>query len=281
MKKILLIAAATVFVASTGNAQPLPKEGPELFAGYPLCMDFYKEKMLANLELLGATVADNAEAELALSELALAKKKPPRQPLLGDAPEHPTTHPRKKSKLDPCFVGETPVVRLVFDGKHFSEETTIYEIDSGDYVLASLASHTTSEHFQKACWAEVMAVSAGLVYRDEKIHLITYYSESKSITVQSTPSHRFLVQEEDGSWSWMPAETLARMSSLRTCKGENCSVYSNEIIFGGEEPSNAVEEFFDWLGWYSTWTYVYNLKTDISTYYVGPQDAQVLVHNTY
>lgn len=245
-----------------------------LVAGYPYCKDVMNRRGEENEKIIKRRLED---PELIRRFDEMDYKLPnayfrAAQAEFSDTPAHPVQHWRDRpapSFSDGCFTESVPVVLLVGDK---AESKSIMQIYRGQYILASTKAMFTDKRYQKDCWTEVVNIIQGEVKDEEKTTLVEYETSSGAqCTVEATPGHRFYCEGAQ-SWEWKKAAELQPGDKLQVnCEGESCAVKSNNA------------KTYDYGFWHflSSDEQVYNLSTDAHTFYVGPVESKVLVHNVW
>lgn len=273
MKNLLVVLTIALFTSISFAQKPRAEHSLALFDGYPLCQALFQNWVQTSLGTVEEAVGDSPEALRVFEELQALHFKPGRQPHLESVPKRLREHPRHRTYSGGCFVSDTPVLFL---DSNEAEEVTIYDIDPGDFVLGSLAAVTTDPNYQGPCWARVLSLIVGLVTHEDQLQTVTYKNHSgNEFHLKSTSNHRFFSQEGGYTWEWTRARDLHNWSTLSECQGGVCTVISSTGEPAAAKPTNWFQRNLG-SGFSKL---VYNLKTDVSTYYVGDEEGRVLVHN--
>jgi len=168
-----------------------------------------------------------------------------------------------------CFDENTKVTRLALDDYWGDEvtvdtfdttdmnnltdkQTNIEDIDRGEFILASTAFALLDPRYQKDCWAEVKYVDeSDLEYQSyENLMIITYNIDGSEKKVKLSADHPIYVNK-GGKWEFRRILDSS-LGNAKIYVGEN---KTGRIVSIEEEDSGNPE--------------IYDLKTDVMSYYVG------------
>jgi len=189
-----------------------------------------------------------------------------------------------------CFTWDTTVSVLmqesadgeglisILDAKFYKDRIeNLHSEFKGDpifygWILAStVAFFPKDPRYHLDCWARINNTFVTYLESDDTVQITTLQRGGELREIQSTPVHHFLTSD----LKWIPARELR--PGMQLYAPTNLNAF--EVL---KTRTHTIDQSF--------WAYVtdsardpksnvYNLSTDVATYYMGPPEQRVLVHN--